>query len=211
MWAAGVAAVGVPVALWRIAGRGFHTLVAGVAALLGVGALIFGGGVPVVIALVALAIGAATAHRPELLAVMFAGAAVAFFVGSGLSGAWLPAVTGAVALGGVTDGMILGHWYLVKPRMPRWALRRVTLVGLIGVVADAALLIGRGALASGDSLLVVGWAFVGLSILSLLLLTGAGLALRERGYSAVMAATGLFYLAELTVLGAVVTGRSAIT
>jgi hypothetical protein len=135
---------------------------------------------------------------------------MAFLVGSASGGGWLLSATGAVALGGVTDGMILGHWYLVKPRMPRWALKRINLVGLVGMLADAALLVGRGALPSGDGPSVVGWAFAGLAILSLLLLTGVHLTLRERGYSAVMAATGLLYLAELTVLGAVVAGRSSI-
>ncbi len=42
MWAAGVAGVAVPIALWKIAGRGFHALVAGVAGLLSLGALALG-------------------------------------------------------------------------------------------------------------------------------------------------------------------------
>jgi hypothetical protein len=207
MWAAGVAAAGVPIALWEITGRGFHALVAGVAGLLGLGAVILGGSWTVLIAVVALALGAALAGRPVVTAALFAGAAVSLLVTSGSRGGWLLTATGAAALGGVTDGMILGHWYLVKPRMPRWALQRINLVGLIGVLADAAVLIGGGALVAGESMSVVGWAFAGLSVLSVLMLVAVGLALRERGYSAVMAATGLFYLAELTVLGAVVTGR----
>ena len=207
MWAAGVAAAGVPIVVWKIAGRGFHALVAGVAGLLGLGALLFGASWTALVALVALALGAAFAGRPVVTALLFAGAAAGLLVASASTGGWLPAITGAAALGGVTDGMILGHWYLVKPRMPRWALHRVNLVGLIGLLADGAVLVGGGALVSGDSMPVVGWAFAGLSVFSVLLLVAVGLALREPGYSAVMAATGLFYLAELTVLGAVVTGR----
>lgn len=206
MWAAGVAAVAVPIALWKIAGRGFHALVAGAAGLLSLGAIALGDRGLVFIGLAALVLGAVFAGRPVVVAVLFAGAALTFLVSAGSTGRWLLAVTGALALGGVTDGMILGHWYLVKPRMPRWALQRVNLMGMIGLLADAALILIGGGLSSGSSAFV-GWAFAGLAVFSVLLLVAVALALRERGYSAVMAATGLFYLAELTTLGAVVTGR----
>ncbi len=209
MWAAGVAGVAVPIALWKIAGRGFHALVAGVAGLLSLGALALGSDELVLIGVAALVLGAALARRPVVVAVLFTSAAIVFLITAASAGGWLLAITGGLALGGVTDGMILGHWYLVKPRMPRWALQRVNLVGLTGLLVDAALVLIGGGLGSGSSTVVV-WAFAGLSLLSLLLLVGVGLALRERGYSAVMAATGLFYLAELTTLGAVVTGRYTI-
>ena len=45
------------------------------------------------------------------------------------------------------------------------------------------------------------------AVASALLMVGVWLALAETGYSGVMAATGLSYLAVLTALGAAVLGR----
>ncbi len=74
------------------------------------------------------------------------------------------AIVGAAFLGAVTDAMLLGHWYLVQPGLPRAPILElvrwtaVTTIVLVGVTRAA---------------------------------------LRERQYSAVMAATGLLYLAIL--------------
>ncbi len=54
---------------------------------------------------------------------------------------------------------------------------------------------------------VIGWAFVALALMSTLLAVAVWFALREPSYAGVMAATGLSYLAVLTVFGTVVTGR----
>ncbi len=104
--------------------------------------------------------------------------------------------------------MLLGHWYLVDPRLPRWALTSLDVAAAVGVVADAALLAAGGAFDWEPDAAIVGWAFVGLAAMSLLLLTGVWFAVREPGYNGVMAATGLSYLAVLTVLGASIAGRS---
>ena len=136
----------------------------------------------------------------------FAGAALAY-VFSALSLGDLGTVfTGSVALGGVTSEMMLGHWYLVDPRLPRWALQRLDAAGVVGVVADTTLLLGRGAAGSSDSVIV--WAYLGLAGTTVVLMVAVWFALREPRYSGVMAATGLSYLAMLTVVGAVVAGRS---
>lgn len=39
-------------------------------------------------------------------------------------------ITGAALLGVVTNGMLLGHWYLNQPGLKPWALARLTMTGL---------------------------------------------------------------------------------
>jgi hypothetical protein len=208
MWAAGIAGGAVPIALWRIVGPGFHRLAAGSAALMGAGAVLFDTSPGTVLGLAALALAAALGRRPVWMAAAF-GAAATAFIGSALeSGDAVLAITGAVTLGAITDEMLLGHWYLVDPRLPRWALASLDAAALAGLAVDAGLLATRGALTWDSHEFVVGWAFVGLTAMSALLMVGVWFSLRERGYSAVMAATGLSYLAVLTVVGGTISGRS---
>jgi len=58
---------------------------------------------------------------------------------------------------------------------------------------------------SGDTALGIG--FVVMAVATVVLMAAVVGALREEGYSGVMAATGLSYLALLTAIGAVVVGR----
>ncbi|MFN2390224.1 MAG: hypothetical protein ABR575_11555 [Actinomycetota bacterium] len=51
----------------------------------------------------------------------------------------LELVAGAVLLGGVTNGMMLGHWYLNQPGLKPWALARLTHVALAGVAGSIVL------------------------------------------------------------------------
>jgi hypothetical protein len=51
----------------------------------------------------------------------------------------LQVVSGAALLGAVTNGMLLGHWYLNQPGLKPWALGRITTLG-IGATAASALL-----------------------------------------------------------------------
>jgi hypothetical protein len=210
MWAAGIAAGAVPVALWRIVGPGFHRLAAGSAALIGAGVLIFDPGPGTIVGLVLLAVSVLITDRPMWLAIAFAVSAAGFLTSAFSAGEILPAITGALTLGAVTDEMLLGHWYLVDPRLPRWALKSLDGAAAVGLVADIGILVGRGALTWKSEAFVVGWAFVGLALMSALLLIGVWFALRERGYNGVMAATGLSYLAVLTVIGATISGRSLV-
>jgi len=127
-------------------------------------------------------------------------------------------IVGAAFLGSVTDAMLLGHWYLVQPRMSRDPIRRLTRavaitwpfevavfllpVGMLGVFA--------GNVDDGYGGLL-GW-FWAACVVSTIVLTGATyLALRERGYAAVMAATGLLYLAILTASGTDLVARAILS
>ena len=119
----------------------------------------------------------------------------------------LLAITGALFLGGITSEMMLGHWFLVDPRLPRWALKRLDLAGAVGALADMAVLIGLGVFPWADGDLVVGAGFILLAVTTLVLMAAVWSSLGEPGYSGVMAATGLSYLATLTATGAAVVGR----
>jgi hypothetical protein len=205
MWAAGASLGLAVVAWWGVVGPGFVWLAAGVGLLLGLpAALARPAGWIGVSALVVVAV---MARRRS---VVTAGALVA-------SASWLgmgaleshpaAALTGALFLGAVTAEMMLGHWYLVDPTLPRWALRRLVIAAIAGAVLDGLTLALLGGLDWTPADQAVGWGLVALWATSLLLLAGVYGALRESGYSGVMAATGLSYLALLTAIGAAVVGR----
>jgi hypothetical protein len=124
-------------------------------------------------------------------------------------------VVGALLLGFVTDSMLLGHWYLVQPGLPRSPLREMVRLSAIVVPVDVALLLVpvgmvsviNGTIADGyQGLLGWMWAVSAVTTIALLGLTDR--ALNERFYSAVMAATGLLYLAILTSFGTDVLARA---
>lgn len=198
------------IAIWRVVGPGFLWLAAGVGLLLGGAAWAAGGGVPAGIATVALLAAAMTARLPGAAATGFSIASLGFLIVAASLGSWPAAVTGALALGGVTDEMLLGHWYLVDPRLPRRPLKRLALAALAGIVLDTGWLFTQGGLSWSATETGIGWAFLVLGMLSVLLVLGVWLALREPAYSAVMAATGLSYLSVLTVIGAGVAGRALV-
>ncbi len=124
-------------------------------------------------------------------------------------------VVGAAFLGAVTDAMLLGHWYLVQPGLGRDALSELTRwVALIWPAEVATLLWppGMGSVLSGKiddgygGLL--GWFWVACAVTTLALCFVTRAALKERAYSAVMAATGLLYLAILTAFGTDLVARA---
>ena len=59
----------------------------------------------------------------------------------GYAGVFASLVVGALAVGGVSMGMILGHWYLVTPRLPEQPLREVTVVLLVALVLQLVILL----------------------------------------------------------------------
>jgi hypothetical protein len=124
-------------------------------------------------------------------------------------------VAGALLLGLVSDAMLLGHWYLVQPGLGREPIRELVRLSAPALVLDVAvLLVPTGMVSVLDGTIddgyqgLLGWIWL-LSALSTLALVGVTwLALKERSYSAVMAATGLLYLAILTAFGADVLARA---
>ena len=115
---------------------------------------------------------------------------------------------GAAFLGVVTDAMLLGHWYLVQPGLRREPLRELIRhlasiwpieVGLL-LIPTGMLSVFSGSIDDGYAGLL-GWFWAACAITTIALAGVAFAALREREYAAVMAATGLLYLAILTGFG----------
>jgi hypothetical protein len=124
-------------------------------------------------------------------------------------------VVGAAFLGVLTDAMLLGHWYLTQPGLPREPIRELVrwaapvwvleVAGLLWPVGMVSVL--TGSISDGyGGILAWMWALSAASTGVLILVTW--LALKERSYSAVMAATGLLYLAILTGFGTDVLARA---
>lgn len=159
----------------------------------------------------------AESDGPEFPPVLDLIAPIIGFVGLVLAGAhigdpdWLSVartVTGALFLGVVTDAMLLGHWYLVQPGLPRepirelvkwtaaiWPVELLFLLWPVGMVSAL-----NGTIDDGwDGLLSWFWLACTVTTIGLIGVTWA--ALKEKEYSAVMAATGLLYLAILMAFG----------
>jgi hypothetical protein len=154
----------------------------------------------------AAALGAGVVGRKHLPAAgLFAFAAVAYLLVAIEEGGLAPAVTGTLLLGGTTSVMLLGHWFLVDPRLPRQALQRLDGATGFGLAAELGVIAALGAFGAGDAVMVA--ALAALVALTGLLVTAVWFALKEPAYSGVMAATGLSYLGVLTAFGVVVVGR----
>ena len=205
MWTAGMAGGAAVVSRWAIVGPGYGWLTSAIVVLVG-GATAFAGGSPAGLAatLAALAAGV-VARRHREAALLFGVACLGFLAMAFEEGGVFAAITGAILLGGMTSEMLLGHWFLVDPQLPRWALQRLDLGAAFGLVADIALLAALGAFGADDAVMV--GALAALTVMTSLLVAAVWLSLREPGYSGVMAATGLSYLGVLTAFGVVVVGR----
>lgn len=124
-------------------------------------------------------------------------------------------VVGAVFLGAVSDAMLLGHWYLVQPGMPRKLLNQLTNVLLVvWPIEVLVMLLPTGMLSVLNGTIddgwngVLGWFWLACASLTGVLAWFTRAALRERSYSAVMAATGLSYLAILMGFGTDLVARA---
>ena len=135
--------------------------------------------------------------------------------------AWLAVsrfVVGALFLGAVTDAMLLGHWYLVQPGLARGALLElVRWTAWLWVPEVILLLIPTGMISAVNGNIDDGynglltWFWVMCAITTIGLVITTRLALKERAYSAVMAATGLLYLAILTAFGTDLVARALLS
>jgi hypothetical protein len=126
-------------------------------------------------------------------------------------------LVGAAFLGAVTDAMLLGHWYLVQPGLRRDPIRELVVwtgatwpfeilvflwpVGMVSVL--------NGTIDDGYNGLL-GWVWVTCAVTTIGLVVMTWFALKERSYSAVMAATGLLYLAILTAYGVDLVARAVL-
>jgi hypothetical protein len=126
-------------------------------------------------------------------------------------------VVGAAFLGCVTDAMLLGHWYLVQPGMSRKPLLElVKWLAVIWPLEIAVLLLPTGMISVLNGTIddgyngLLGWFWVACAITTIVLCGVTWAALKERYYSAVMAATGLLYLAILTAFGTDLVARAVL-
>ena len=124
---------------------------------------------------------------------------------------------GAAFLGAVTDAMLLGHWYLVQPGLPRRLLHElVDALGWVWPIEVLAMLLPTGMIAVWTGAVddgwngTLGWFWAASALTTIVLVVVTKAALREREYSAVMAATGLLYLAILTAFGTDLVARAVL-
>jgi hypothetical protein len=154
--------------------------------------------VPPLIGAVGLVAGGLDAGGPDLLAVV-------------------RTLVGAAFLGAVSDAMLLGHWYLVQPGLGRAPLVDLNRwLALVWPVEVAALLWPTGMLSVISGRIddgyggLLGWFWATCAVSTLILTVVTKAALKERAYSAVMAATGLLYLAILTAFGTDLVARAVL-
>ena len=125
--------------------------------------------------------------------------------------------SGAAFLGAVTDAMLLGHWYLVQPGLPRRHLNElVEALGWIWPIEVLALLLPTGMVSVWTGSVddgwngTLGWFWAACAVTTIVLVFVTKAALKERYYSAVMAATGVLYLAILTAFGTDLVARAVL-
>jgi hypothetical protein len=117
-------------------------------------------------------------------------------------------LAGALLLGGVTNGMLLGHWYLNQPGLKPWALARLTTLTLAACGLALGLgLVSAAALVRADTSAVTfglpgasGGPFVFLLWCALVVFTAAVVWMARRcvAIRSIQSATGLYYVALLT-------------
>ena len=131
----------------------------------------------------------------------------------GFAGPLLSVLAGALALGFVTEAMVLGHWYLVSTKLPSRPLEELTFILVAALALQGALLIVNAAIPAREvphsSALLAGslasnpafWLRIGVGLVFPLAL--AAMAWQSSKERAMMSATGLLYIA----VGAVFAGE----
>jgi hypothetical protein len=126
-------------------------------------------------------------------------------------------LVGAAFLGSVSDAMLLGHWYLVQPGLGRGPVKElVRWTAIVSPIEIAVFLwpvgmvqVFNGTVDDGYNGLL-GWIWIVCAVTTIGLVALTWFALKERYYSAVMAATGLLYLAILTAFGTDLVARAVL-
>lgn len=119
-------------------------------------------------------------------------------------------VLGALALGAVTAGMLLGHWYLVTPQLSPTPLRRLIWLLIVSLVAQGALfalaliVVGDHPIRSGIAWLT----WLRLVVGVVLALVAAVLALAASRAASLQASTGLLYIGLAFVIAGSIAGTS---
>ena len=127
-------------------------------------------------------------------------------------------IVGAAVLGFVSDAMLLGHWYLVQPGLPRRHVREIVIAfGWIWPLEILVMLLPTGMVSVFTGAVddgwggQLGWFWAACAVTTGILCWVTVKALEEKSYSAVMAATGLMYLAILTAFGTDLVARAVLT
>ena len=130
----------------------------------------------------------------------------------------LRTLVGAAFLGAVSDAMLLGHWYLVQPGLARGPLNELNRwLAVVWPFEIVVLLLPTGMLSVLSGAIedgyggILGWFWVACAVTTIVLCFVTRAALKERAYSAVMAATGLLYLAILTAFGTDLVARAVLS
>ncbi len=126
-------------------------------------------------------------------------------------------LVGAAFIGAISDAMLLGHWYLTQPGLPRRLLNEmVAALKWIWPAEVIVMLLPTGMIAVLTGSVddgwggMLGWMWLMCAITTIILIFVTEAALKERAYSAVMAATGLLYLAILTGFGMDIVPRAVL-
>jgi hypothetical protein len=143
--------------------------------------------------------------------------AAAFDTGGNTGVAIARTLVGAAFIGALSDAMLLGHWYLTQPGLPRVLLNEmVTALAWLWPAEVFVMLLPPGMLGVISGSIddgwggMLGWMWVMCAVTTIILIFVTKAALRERYYSAVMAATGLLYLAILTGFGMDIVARAVL-
>jgi hypothetical protein len=227
--------------LWNEVKRGFFTLTTGIVLVLAAGSWLTARAAEVAgddagrwsATLAAVTAGAVALSFLLMLAKRHLPARIVGWAGVGVATATLVAMAGtgrqafpialfqllagAAFLGSITDGLLLGHWYLTDRGLSRGPIDRMTTAMLVAVVVQivAILTAGFGGVESSASLnplLTAGalapWIALGMVVATLLIALLTRAALRGQRASAVQSATGFYYLAVVTAYTAEVAAKT---